>query len=136
MDLEAFLARVLLVIVMITNPQVNVVQYQSSSSSIFTVQGGGKSPYDPGQTFRGLGEEETARQHAKTQTTQEGDFEGRTALHTHTHYYQIVRLGTSSVHGKDLAKNQDKLINPLFCLISGSYPFTFRRVICRGVGIV
>ena len=46
------------------------------------MQGGGKSPYDPGQTFRGLGEEETARQHAKTQTTQEGDFEGRTDLYT------------------------------------------------------
>ena len=62
---------------------------------------GGKSPYDPGQTFRGLGEEETARQHAKTQTTQEGDFKGgRYKTQTRKHIFKKREYFNSFSRGK------------------------------------
>ena len=88
--------------------------------------GGGKSPYDPGQTFRGLGEEETARQHAKTQTTQEGDFEGRTALHTHTLLIDSSVKNQFSTWQR-FGKKSKQINQPLFVNYFGYIPVYFQR---------
>ena len=131
MDLEAFLARVLLVIVMITNPQVQqsvvaavaaysaaVSQYSKGVAKVHMTQA--KHSGDWGRRKQ---QDNTPKHRRHKKVTLRGGL-----LCTHTHYQIDSSVKNQFSTWQRFGKKSRQINQPLFiCLISDTYPFTFRR---------
>ena len=127
MDLEAFLARVLLVIVMIANPQVQqsvvavaysaaVSQYSKGVAKVHMTQA--KHSGDWGRRKQ---QDNTPKHRRHKKVTLRGGL-----LCTHTLLIDSSVKNQFSTWQR-FGKKSRQINQPLFCLISDTYPFTFRR---------